>query len=154
MTSESGQTIRYSPASTLDGAIRDLAGEVLATGHDRLERLEIEQDEASYTGLSGRVSLDVHATRVPAGDPAFGDALRYLDSGAATVVVIGTRGISGHAVIGTDRITGRLNVPELLPSLLNDARSMLGRRCTVRRTYHLDRQRPQASIQVWIRSHP
>lgn len=74
--SESGETIGFNPAGPLDGAIRDLAAKALATGHDQLGRLEIEQDAASYIGLSGGASLDVHATRVQADDPVFGDALR------------------------------------------------------------------------------
>lgn len=152
--SESGETIGYSPAGPLDGAMRDLATEVLATGHDRLEWLEIDQDAASYIGLSGGASLDVHATRVSASDPAFGSALCYLDSGAATVLVTGTCGVSGHAVIGPDRITGRLSWPGLPAPVINDARSMLGRCHTARRTYYLDGQRPRVSIQVWMQSHP
>src|SRR5215470_756846 len=71
---ESGETIGFNPAGPLDGAIRELAAQALATGRDRLQRLEIEPDAASYIGLSGGASLDVHATRVRAGDPVFGSA--------------------------------------------------------------------------------
>ena len=97
-----------------------------ATGWDWLQRLDIGPDAASYIGLSGGASLDVHATRVRAGDPMFGSALRYLDNGAATVLVTGTCGISGHAVIGADRVAGRLSWPELPAQVVDDARSMLG----------------------------
>jgi xanthine/CO dehydrogenase XdhC/CoxF family maturation factor len=92
----SGETMGFSPAGPLDGAIRDLAAEVLATGHPRLERLEIDADAASYIGLSGTVKLAVHAMRVEAGDPAAHRALRHLDSGAADLVL----GTSGWAVVG------------------------------------------------------
>ena len=71
---ESGETIGFNPAGPFDGAIRDLAAQALATGQDRLQRLEIEYDAASYIGLSGGASLDVHATRVRAGHPMFGSA--------------------------------------------------------------------------------
>jgi xanthine dehydrogenase accessory factor len=74
--SESGETIGFNPAGPLDGAIRDLAATALATGHDQLERLEIDPDAASYIGLCGGASLDVHARRVQADDPVFGDVLR------------------------------------------------------------------------------
>jgi len=151
---ESGQTIGFNPAGPLDGAIRDLAAEVLATGQDRLERLDIDHEAASYIGLSGAVSLDVHATRVRAGDPAFGSALRYLDSGAATVLALGTCGVSGHAVIGADRVAGRLSWPELPALVINDARSMLGSRRTVRRTYRPVGDTCGVGVQVWMQSHP
>lgn len=68
---ESGQAIGVNPAGPLDGAITDLAAETLRTGQDRLVRLDIDHDAASYVGLSGGVSLDVHTTRVQPGDPMF-----------------------------------------------------------------------------------
>jgi xanthine dehydrogenase accessory factor len=60
---ESGETIGFNRCGCLDGAIRDLAAEVLATGTGRLERFEIDEDAASYIGLAGRICLDVHASR-------------------------------------------------------------------------------------------
>src|SRR5262249_25442415 len=134
----------------LDGAIRELAAQALATGRDRLQRLEIEPDAASYIGLSGGASLDVHATRGRAGGPGVGSALRYLDSGAATVPVTGTCGISGHAVIGADRVAGRLSGPEWPARVVDDARSMLGSGRTVHRTYCLG----GVGVQVWMQSYP
>jgi xanthine/CO dehydrogenase XdhC/CoxF family maturation factor len=152
--SEPGQTIGFNPAGPLDQAIRDLAAEALTTGQDRLERLAIDHEAASYIGLSGEVSLDVYATRVRAGDAAFGSALRYLDSGAATVLAIGTRGVSGHAVIGADRVAGRLSRPELAARIITDARSMLGSRRAVHTIYHMDGETGSTRVQVWLQSYP
>ena len=154
VVSQSGETLGVSPVGPLDGAITDLAAEALATGQDRLERLAIDHEAASYIGLSGRVSLDIHATRVPAGDPMFASALRYLDSGAATVLVIGTCGVSGHAVIGADHVAGWLSWPELPARVIQDARSMLGSRRAVHTTYRLDGETGSARAQVWMQSHP
>jgi xanthine dehydrogenase accessory factor len=152
--SESGQTIGANPAGPLDRAIRDLAAEALRTGRDRLGRLEIDHEAASYIGLCGEAGLDVHATRVRAGDPMFGSALRYLDSGTATVLVIGTGGVSGHAVIGADRVAGRLSRPGLPAHLIADARSLLGSRRAVHRTYRLAGETASADVRVWMQSHP
>ena len=152
--SEQGQTIGFNPAGPLDKAIRDLAAVALTTRQDRLERLDIDHEAASYIGLSGAVSLDVHATRVRAGDPMFGGALRHLDSGAATVLAIGTCGVSGHAVIGAHCVAGRLSWPELPAQVIHDARSMLGSRRTVRTTYCLGGETGNADVQVWMQSYP
>jgi xanthine dehydrogenase accessory factor len=152
--SQSGETIGVNPAGPLDGAITDLAAAALTTGQDRLERLDIDPEAAGYIGLSGGVSLDVHATRVRAGDPMFGGALRYLDSGAATVLALGTSGVSGHAVIGADRLAGRLGRLELSAQVIKDARSMLGSRCAVHRTYGLGGETGRAHVQIWMQSHP
>jgi xanthine/CO dehydrogenase XdhC/CoxF family maturation factor len=151
--SQSGETIGVNPAGPLDRAITDLAATVLTTGQDRLDRLDIDHEAASYIGLSGGVSLDVHATWVRAGDPMFGGVLRYLDSGAATVLVIGTCGVSGHAVIGADRLAGRLGRPELPAQVIKDARFMLGSRRAVHRTYCAGGETGRARVQVWMQSH-
>ena len=151
---ESGQAIGFRPAGCLDGAIRDLAAEVLSTGQDRLEHLEIDAEAASYIGLSGRVSLQVHATRVQAGDAAFGNALRHLDSGDAHVVIIGTRGISGVAVVGQARTAGTLGWPELPPPVMDDARSLLETTQTAWPSYGPGGQRGGTATQVWMQPYP
>ena len=84
----------------------------------------------------------------------FGSALRYLDSGTATVLVTGIRGIPGHAVIGADRVAGRLSWPELPAQVIDDARSMLGSGRTAHRTYCLGSDGPSAGVQVWMQSYP
>jgi xanthine dehydrogenase accessory factor len=150
--SEAGDTIGFNPAGPVDRAIRDLAARTLMTGHDRPDRLEIEQDAASYIGLSGAVSLAVHATRVPAGDPAFDGALRYLVSGTAAVVILATHGASGRAVIGPDRVAGRFSHRELPPPVINDARAMLGGCHTVRKTYRLGSPQACPEIEVWMQA--
>jgi xanthine dehydrogenase accessory factor len=152
--SESGQAIGVTPAGPLDGAMTDLAAEALRTGRDRLARLDIDHEAVSYIGLSGGVSLDVHATRVRAGDPMFGSALRYLDSGAATVLAIGIRGVSGHVVIGPDRVAGRLSWPELPARLIEDARCMLGSRRAAHRICCLGGETGYADAQVWMQHYP
>jgi hypothetical protein len=84
----------------------------------------------------------------------FGSALRYLDSGAATVLVIGTCGVSGHAVIGADRLAGRLGRPELPAQVIKDARSMLGSGRAVHSAYCVGGETGSARVQVWMQSHP
>lgn len=151
---EAGQTIGFNPAGPLDAAIRDLAAEALATGQDRLERLRIEDDAAAYIGLSGQISLDVHAMRVDAADPAFGAMLRYLDNGTAAVLIIGTRGATGSAVVGEGHVAGPASRPGLPPAVIQDARSLLGRRRTASRTYGPGGEKGGTAIRVWMQSYP
>lgn len=154
VVTEAGQTIGFNPAGPLDGAIRDLAAEALATGRDRLECLRIEQDAAGYIGLSGEISLDVHAMRVDAADPASGAMLRYLDSGAATVLIIGTCGAAGSAVVGADHVIGQPGRSALPEAVIQDARSLLGHRHTAPRTYSPGGDKDGTSIRVWMASYP
>jgi xanthine/CO dehydrogenase XdhC/CoxF family maturation factor len=150
---DAGDIIGFDPAGPLDRAVRDLVSEALTTGQDRLEHLQIEEDAAAYIGLSGEISLDVHAMRVRAGDPVFASMLRYLDSGAPAVLVIATQGMAGYAVVGADRAVGLPGRPGLPPPVIQDARSMLGRRRTVSRIYCLAGGRWQG-VRVWMGSYP
>jgi hypothetical protein len=122
-------------------------------GQDRLGHLRIDADAASYIGLSGEISLQVHAMRMLAADPAPAAALRHLDSGTAAVLIIGTRGVAGYAVVGADRVTGRPGRSSLPPAVIHDARRMLGSRQTACRIY--DRGQPNSTgIRVWMTSYP
>jgi xanthine dehydrogenase accessory factor len=151
---ESGESIGVNRAGCLDRAIHELAAQVLSTGADRLERYEIDEDAASYMGLSGRVSLDVHVTRVMAGDPGFDDVLRYLDSPVATVAVIGTRGMFGCAAVGPDRVVGQLGWSELPRPVVEDARRMLKSGGHARRSYGSNGEHGGDEVEVWMQSHP
>jgi hypothetical protein len=91
---------------------------------------------------------------VNAGDPVYGSALRYLDSGAAAVLAVGMRGVSGHAVIGVDRIAGQLSCPQLPARLISDARSLLGSRRAAQRTYCLGGETAGAAVRVWMQGYP
>jgi xanthine dehydrogenase accessory factor len=154
VVTEAGQTIGFNPAGPLDRAIRDLASQALATGQSTLQHLRIDQDAAGYIGLSGQISLDVHAMRMDAADPAFGAMLRYLDSSAATVLIIGTCGAAGYAVVGADHAVRQPGRPSMPSPVIQDARSMLGSRHTVSRTYRPSGGKPGTGIRVWMASYP
>lgn len=151
---DAGELIGFDPAGPLDRAVRGLAAEALATGHDRLEHLQIEEDAAAYIGLPGEINLSVHAMRVRPGDPWFASMLRYLDSGAPAVLIIATQGIAGYAVVGADRTIGPPGRPGLPPPVIQDARCMLGRRRTVSRIYRPTGGDSGKSIRVWMGSYP
>jgi len=61
---------------------------------------------------------------------------------------------AGPPHIGADRVAGRLSWPELPAQAIKDARSMLGSRRTVRRTYCPGGETGGAGVQVWMQSHP
>lgn len=154
VVTEAGESIGFNPAGPLDRAIRGLAVGVLACGQDRLEHLRIDKDAAAYIGYSGEIGLDVHVMHVRGADPAFASVLRYLDSGAAAVLIIGTRGTAGCAVVGADRVVGQLGRCALPAPVLQDARRMLGCRRTMCRTYRRSGGKSGTGIRVWMRSYP
>jgi hypothetical protein len=51
------------------------------------------------------------------------------------VLIIGTCGVAGYAVVGADRVAGQPSHPSLPSPVIEDARCMLGCRHTVSRTY-------------------
>jgi xanthine dehydrogenase accessory factor len=151
---ESGESVGARPGGPLDAAIEELAADVLSEGTARVEHFEIDEDAAAYIGLSGPVTVDAQATRISAGDPEFTSMLRYLDSGSATVVAIGTLGASGYAVIGRDRSLGRLGWPQLPEPVVEDAKRMLNTRYTTTRTYGPQGERDGTDTEVWMQSFP
>jgi xanthine dehydrogenase accessory factor len=151
---ESGESIGFRPDGCLDRAIQELATEVLSSGAEQVRRYEIDEEAASYVGLSGMVGLDVHVMRVMAGDPGFDGVLRCLDSPAATVVVIGTRGVSGYVAVGPDRVAGRLSWAELPRPVVEDARCMLEGHGHAQRSYGSDGGRGGDDVELWMQSHP
>jgi xanthine/CO dehydrogenase XdhC/CoxF family maturation factor len=154
VVTEAGESIGYNPDGPLDQAIRDLAAEALATGQNRLKHLRIDKVAAAYIGLSGEISLEVHVMHVRGGDPTFASVLRYLDSGAAAVLIIGTRSAAVCAVVGADRVAGQLGRPALPIPVIDDARRMLGCRRTISRTYRLSGEKSGTGIRVWMMSYP
>jgi hypothetical protein len=62
--------------------------------------------------------------RVAAGDHGFDNVLRYLDSQAEAVVMIGTRGPPGCAAVGPDQVVGRLGLAGPPWPIVQDARPM------------------------------
>jgi hypothetical protein len=51
------------------------------------------------------------------------------------VLIIGTCGVAGYAVVGADRVAGQPSRPSLPSPVIEDAQCMLGCRHTVSRTY-------------------
>jgi hypothetical protein len=51
------------------------------------------------------------------------------------VLIIGTCGVAGYAVIGADRVAGQPSRPSLLSPVIGMARCMLGCRHTVSKIY-------------------
>jgi hypothetical protein len=151
---ESGESIGVHRAGCLDKAIQELATRVLSTGAGRLERYEIDESAASYIGLSGKISLDVHVMRVAAADHGFDDVLRCLDSQADAVAVIGIRGVSGCAVVGPDQVAGGLGWAELPWPIVQDARRMLKSCGHARKSYGRDGEKGRADVEVWMQSQP
>ncbi len=152
--SQSGQTLGFRPGGSLDGAIRDLAAEALESGQDRFQCLRVDAEAASYIGLAGHVSLQVHVARVKAADAEFGNVLRRLDSGDAQVVIIGIHRASGYAVVGSASTAGSLGWPELPLPVIADARSMLDTRRTAGRIYGPSGERGGTGTLAWMQSFP
>lgn len=152
--SQSGQTVGFNPRGSFDGAIRELAAEALATGQDSLQCLGADAEAASYIGLAGHVSLQVHIGRVQAADADFGNVLRRLDSGDAQVVIIGTHRASGYAVVGPTGTAGSLGWPGLPSPVIEDARAMLDTGQTAWRSYGPRGERGGIGTRVWMQSFP
>jgi hypothetical protein len=70
------------------------------------------------------------------------------------VLIIGTCGVAGYAVVGADRVAGQPSRPSLPSPVIEDARCMLGCRHTVSRPYGPGGDKSSTGIRVWMGSYP
>jgi hypothetical protein len=88
---------RVQAAGPLDRAIPDLAAQALATGQTGSAACG-SKGRRRHVGLSGQISLDVHAMRVPSRPRVRRHAALPRQPGAATALIVGTRGVTGYAL--------------------------------------------------------
>ncbi|MDG4831022.1 XdhC family protein [Solwaraspora sp. WMMD1047] len=131
----------------VEGAVYELAREVLATGTPRLQRYGVSDGDASAVGLTCGGVLDVFVERVdPAGAAELGEALAAIRAGlpvaVLTCVAAGADDPAGRLgrrlVVWPDRTAGTLGTPRLDAAATDDARGMLaaGRSGILRYGYH------------------
>jgi xanthine dehydrogenase accessory factor len=158
----------------VEGAVYELAQEVLATGVPVLQRYGVSDGDAFAVGLTCGGIIDVYVERIdPAGFPSFGDIAAAIRAEtpvavATCVAVGGASGGSGagpgggpdpehrlgrRLVIWPEHTTGSLGTGRLDAAATDDVRGLLatGRSATVR--YGYDGQRRGDDLTLFVSSY-
>lgn len=142
----------------VEGAVYELAGEVVAGGTPRLIRYGVSDDDAFAVGLTCGGVIDVFVERVDERRwPWLPDLVRTVRSGqpVAVVTVIASpdpRRLGAHRVVWPDRAEGGLGSDRVDDAVTDDARGLLAAgRCSALE-YGPDGQRRGEGLRVFVNS--
>jgi xanthine dehydrogenase accessory factor len=151
-----GEAVGSVSGGCVEGAVYELAMEVLATGTPQLETYGISDDDAFAVGLTCGGILDIAVRPI---DATTGTTFASVaDSVAAGVPVAWCTVVAGDAPIGAalavwdDRTEGSLGAEGLDVAVTDDARGLLAQGQTGLRHYGPRGQRRQDEVTVFIES--
>ena len=140
----------------VEGAVYELAHEVLAGGDPVLQRYGVSDDDAFAVGLTCGGILDVFVERVDASTfpelPAVVDSQRQHEPVAVATIVDGPGTVGAHLVVWPDRILGSLGTARLDAAVTDDVRGMLDHGTTATMRIGPDGERRQDELTVFVQS--
>jgi xanthine dehydrogenase accessory factor len=156
--SAAGEVVGSVSGGCVEGAVYDLAGEVIATGHPVLHRYGISDDDAFAVGLTCGGIIDIFVE--PASRARFAElgevagAVRQGIPVAVATIIEGPGEIGARRVIWEDQpAAGTLKAGDRLDQAVDDdARGMLAQGLTAVRRYGPDGERRRDELAVFIQS--
>src|SRR5690242_2539692 len=152
----------------VEGAVYQLAEEVLASGTPVLQRYGVSDSDAFEVGLTCGGILDVFVERVdPAGFPQLGDVFAAIRAGVPVAVVTCVAASAGgvaeardpagrlgrRLIVWADRTDGTLGSPRLDDAATDDARGLLASGRTGTLSYGYDGQRRGDELTLFVSSY-
>jgi len=156
----------------VEGAVYQLAEEVLASGTPVLQRYGVSDSDAFEVGLTCGGILDVFVERVdPAAFPQLGEVFAAIRAGVPVAVVTcvaaslggatdgaaATRDpagrLGGRLIVWADRTDGTLGSPRLDDAATDDARGLLASGRTGTLSYGYDGQRRGDELTLFVSSY-
>jgi xanthine dehydrogenase accessory factor len=140
----------------VEGAVYELARDVLASGTPVLQRYGVSDDDAFSVGLTCGGVLDVLVEPVSRESfPELGEIASSIDGHepvAVATVLSGPGRIGARRVVWPDRTSGSLGVPRLDEAVDDDARGMLAQGLTATRRYGPQGERRLDDLAVFVQS--
>ncbi|MEU3244644.1 MULTISPECIES: XdhC/CoxI family protein [unclassified Streptomyces] len=140
----------------VEGAVFELAREVVASGEARVETFGYSDEDAFAVGLTcgGEISLLVRRV-TPGEDPSFGAVAESVAAGRAVTVatvLAGPAPLGAVRAVWPDEAAGSLGSPGLDAAVTADARGELAQGATVRRHYGRHGERREDEVTVFLQS--
>ncbi|HZU48070.1 MAG TPA: XdhC family protein [Mycobacterium sp.] len=143
----------------VEGAVYELATEVVRTGRPELQRYGISGDDAFAVGLTCGGEIDVFAEPVsrrtfPQLQAVADDIAAHRPTAVATVIAHPDPAWLGRRLVLTaDAVDGSLGSARADAAVTDDARGLLAAGRTAVLTYGPDGQRQDAGMEVFVASH-
>ena len=158
--SSAGEVVGSVSGGCVEGAVYELAGEVMASGQAVLKRYGISDDTAFSVGLTCGGLIDIYVEPVSRDSfPELGEIVAAVRAGtpvAVSTVVAGPGSVSARRVIWADQdrpSTGPLGSGDRLDQAVDDdARGMLAQGTTGVRRYGPDGERRLDDLSVFVQS--
>jgi len=153
--SASGEAIGSVSGGCVEGAVYELATEVLETGRPVLQTYGISDEDAFAVGLTCGGILDILVRPVDVDrTPSFATAAASIraDEQVAVATVIEGGDVAAQLVVWPDRVEGSLGTEGLDVAVTDDARGMLAQGQTGVRHYGPRGQRREDEVAVFIES--
>ena len=154
--SREGEAVGSVSGGCVEGAVYELAQEVVESGLPVLQRYGVSDDDAFAVGLTCGGILDILVEPVgPASFPQFGDVSASIERHepvAVATVIAGPRQIGARRVVWPDRSAGSLGLDRLDAAVDDDARGMLAQGLTGQRRYGRNGERRLDELTVFVHS--
>jgi xanthine dehydrogenase accessory factor len=140
----------------VEGAVYELAQEVMASGEPVLQRYGVSDDDAFAVGLTCGGIIDVFVEPVDATVfpelPEVVAAIREHEPVAVATVIDGPGNIGAHLAVWADRSAGGLGTDRLDAAVADDVRGMLDHGATGLLHIGPDGERRQDELTVFVQS--
>ncbi len=154
--SADGEAVGSVSGGCVEGAVYELAQEVLASGRPVVQRYGVSDDDAFAVGLTCGGILDILVEPIgPATFPLFGEVRASIDRHepvAVATIIEGPGDVGRRRVIWPDRSDGDLGVDRLDAAIDDDARGMLAQGTTGVRRYGRHGERRLDELAVFVHS--
>ncbi|TDD94334.1 XdhC family protein [Jiangella asiatica] len=151
-----GEAVGSVSGGCIEGAVYELAQEVMDGRPPVLQRYGVSDDDAFAVGLTCGGIIDVFVEAIDATTfPSLPDLASSVDSSdpvATATIVAGPGPVGAHSVIWPDRVAGTLGGQRLDDAVTDDARGMLDQGMTGIRRYGADGERRLDDLQVFVQS--
>lgn len=151
-----GEAVGSVSGGCVEGAVYELAGEVVRTGEPVLQRYGVSDDDAFSVGLTCGGIIDIFVERVSRETfPELGEIAASIDKRepvAIATIVSGPGAVGARRVIWPDRSSGSLGGERLDQAVDDDVRGMLAQGLTGVRRYGAEGERRLDTLQVFVHS--
>jgi xanthine dehydrogenase accessory factor len=154
--SAGGEAVGSVSGGCVEGAVYELAQQVMETGRPVVQRYGVSDDDAFAVGLTCGGILDVLIEPVgPATFPEFANVAASVERHepvAVVTVVGGPRELGARRIVWPDRAAGSLGLERLDEAVDDDVRGMLAQGLTGVRRYGPDGERRRDELSVFVHS--
>ena len=152
-----GEVVGSVSGGCVEGAVYEVASEVLADGASRYETYGVSDESAFTVGLTCGGILEVFVERVDRTTwpelPGLAASIDAHEPVAVATVVSGPTAVGRHLVVRSDRVEGSLGSSRLDDAVADDALGLLRSGTTGFLRYGSDGQRLERDLEVFVLSY-